>query len=57
MIHVHMKSLKASIGRAAGLPAAADEEEEEEGSYKILPANTASNLSQSWQSSSNHHEI
>ena len=31
-------------------------EEEEEGFYKILPANTADHLCQSWQSCSNHHE-
>ena len=33
------------------------EEEEEEGFYKFLPANTADRLCQSWQSCSNHHEI
>jgi len=32
-------------------------EEEEEGFYKFLPANTADRLCQSWQSCSNHHEI
>ena len=34
-----------------------EEEEEEEGFYKFLPANTADRLCQSWQSCSNHHEI
>jgi len=34
-----------------------EEEEEEEGFYKFLPANTADCLCQSWQSCSNHHEI
>ena len=33
------------------------EEEEEEGFYKILPANTADHMCQSWQSCSNHHEV
>ena len=33
------------------------QEEEEEGFYKFLPANTADRLCQSWQSCSNHHEI
>ncbi|DBA96010.1 TPA: hypothetical protein ACH3X1_001514 [Trebouxia sp. C0004] len=33
------------------------EEEEEEGFYKILPANTADHLCQSWPSCSDHHEI
>jgi len=32
-------------------------EEEEEGFYKFLPANTADRLCQLWQSCSNHHEI
>jgi len=32
-------------------------EEEEEGFYKFLPANTADRLCQSWQSCSIHHEI
>ncbi len=32
-------------------------EEEEEGFYKFLPANTADRLCQSWQSCSNHHKI
>ncbi len=34
-----------------------EEEEEEEGFYKFLPANTADRLCQLWQSCSNHHEI
>ncbi len=35
----------------------AHSEEEEEGFYKFLPANTADRLCQSWQSCSNHHKI
>jgi len=31
-----------------------EEEKEEDGFYKFLPANTADRLCQSWQSCSNH---
>ncbi len=34
-----------------------EEEEEEEAFYKLLPANKAEHLCQSWQSCSNLHEI
>ncbi len=45
------------VDHLTALATMGEEEEEEEGFYKFLPANTADRLCQSWQSCSNHHEI
>ncbi len=45
------------VGVACQIQMDRAKEEEEEGFYKFLPANTADRLCQSWQSCSNHHEI